>query len=218
MCTDATIQFTINLVSGTTNKLLPKKEDYGCNGLEKALRLYTTKKTSNLHLFDENQQLKKYQNVENIIEAYYPVRLNLYQKRKEYLIKELQRIVMVLSNKARFIKEQCDNNLDLRKKKKSVVVELLKNMNFDIIDEDDSYKYLRSMPIDSVEEENYAKLMNESEEKVNQLEALKLKTIENIWLEELSILQTQYKIYIKERKDRLTGGGSKKIKIRKKKK
>jgi DNA topoisomerase-2 len=217
MCTDSTIQFTINLVSGTTNKLLPKKVDYGCNGLEKALRLYTTKKTSNLHLFDENQKLKKYKNVENIIEAYFPVRLNLYQKRKAYQIEELQRIVMVLSNKARFVKEQCDDNLDLRKKKKAVVIELLKTMGFDIIDEDDGYKYLRSMTIDSVEEENYTKLMDECNIRKQELEALKLKTIENMWLEEISVLQTQYKKYKKEREDRLSGGGSKKLKIRKKK-
>lgn len=217
MCTDSTIQFTINLVSGTTNKLLPKKVDYGCNGLEKALRLYTTKKTSNLHLFDENQKLKKYKNVENIIEAYFPVRLNLYQKRKAYQIEELQRIVMVLSNKARFVKEQCDDNLDLRKKKKAVVIELLNSMGFDIIDEDDGYKYLRSMTIDSVEEENYTKLMDECNIREQELEALKLKTIENMWLEEISVLQKQYKKYKKEREDRLTGGGSKKLKIRKKK-
>ncbi len=217
MCTDSTIQFTINLVSGTTNKLLPKKVDYGCNGLEKALRLYTTKKTSNLHLFDENQKLKKYKNVENIIEAYFPVRLNLYQKRKAYQIEELQRIVMVLSNKARFVKEQCDDNLDLRKKKKAVVIELLKTMGFDIIDEDDGYKYLRSMTIDSVEEENYTKLMDECNIREQELEALKLKTIENMWLEEISVLQKQYKKYKKEREDRLSGGGSKKLKIRKKK-
>jgi DNA topoisomerase-2 len=217
MCTDSTIQFTINVVSGTTNKLLPKKVDYGCNGLEKALRLYTTKKTSNLHLFDENQKLKKYKNVENIIEAYFPVRLNLYQKRKAYQIEELQRIVMVLSNKARFVKEQCDDNLDLRKKKKAVVIELLNSMGFDIIDEDDGYKYLRSMTIDSVEEENYTKLMDECNIREQELEALKLKTIENMWLEEISVLQKQYKKYKKEREDRLSGGGSKKLKIRKKK-
>ena len=40
-------------------------------------------------------------------------------------------MLVVLSNKARFIKEQCDDNLDLRRKKKNVVIELLKSMKFD---------------------------------------------------------------------------------------
>ena len=217
MCTDATIHFTINLMSGTVNKLLPKKENFGCNGLEKALRLYTTKKTSNMHLFDEKQKLKKYNKVEDIVDAYYPVRLELYGKRKAYLIKELQRIVKVLSNKARFIKEQCDDNLDLRKKKKDTVIELLKTMGFDIIDEDEGFKYLRSMTIDSVEEENYEKLMKECEEKLKQLEILKKRTIENMWLEEISDLEKQYIKYKRERNDRLTGGSIKKMKIKKKK-
>lgn len=90
-------------------------------------------------------------------------------------------------------------------------------MGFDIIDQDDGYKYLRSMTIDSVEEENYTKLMDECNIRKQELEALKLKTIENMWLEEISVLQKQYKKYKKEREDRLSGGGSKKVKIRKKK-
>ena len=218
MCTDATVHFTVNLVSGTTNRLLPKKEKFNCNGLEKALKLYTTKKTSNMHLFDENQQLKKYNEVGDIIDAYYPVRLDLYLKRKNYLIKALQRIVKILSNKARFIKEQCDDNLDLRKKKKTVVIDLLKTMGFDVIDEDDGFKYLRSMTIDSVEEENYQKLMNECQEKKDELEKLKEKTIESMWLDELNVLEKQYKKYQKERTDRLTGVSAKKVKKMKLKK
>ena len=58
----------------------------------------------------------------------------------------------------------------------------------DIIDEDEGFKYLRSMTIDSVEEENYEKLMKECEEKLKQLEILKKRTIENMWLEEISDL------------------------------
>merc|ERR1712166_144829 len=136
------------------------------------------------------------------------VRLELYGKRKAYLIQELQRI----------IKEQCDDNLDLRKKKKDTVIELLKTMGFDIIDEDEGFKYLRSMTIDSVEEENYEKLMKECEEKLKQLEILKKRTIENMWLEEISDLEKQYVKYKRERNDRLTGGSIKKMKIKKSKK
>ena len=72
---------------------------------------------------------------------------------------------MVLSNKARFIKEQCDDVIDLRKKKKQQVIELLQSRNYDVIDQDNDYKYLRTMTIDSVEEENVAKLIAEKEKK-----------------------------------------------------
>jgi DNA topoisomerase-2 len=216
MCTDVNVHFIIHLVSGTVNKLLPKTVDYGCNALEKAFRLYTTKKTSNMHLFDEKQQLKKYKTVESIIDKYYPVRLQLYKDRKKYLISAMERIVKVLSNKARFIKEQCDDNLDLRRKKRDVVVQILQNMNFDILDNDETYKYLRTMSIDSVEEENFARLMQEMEEKLKQLAELKSKRIEIMWLDELNILKIKYNKYKLERKNRHSGLKLKKQKIKNK--
>ena len=218
MCTDVNIHFTIHLVSGTVNNLLPKSVDYGCNALEKAFRLYTTRKTSNMHLFDEKQQLKKYKTVESIIEKYYPVRLQLYKDRKEYLIQALKRIVKILSNKARFIKEQCDDNLDLRRKKKDVVVQLLKTMSFDILDKDETYKYLRTMSIDSVEEENFARLMKEKEDKLKELSALEAKSIETMWLEELNVLKIKYNKYKQERTNRHTGLTLKKTKLKRRKK
>ena len=183
---------------------------------EKAFRLYTTRKTSNMHLFDENQRLKKYKKVEEIIEHYYPIRLMLYQKRKDYLIMQLKQIVKILSNKARFIKEQCDDHLDLRKKKRDIVIQLLKSMNFDKINDDETFKYLRTMPIDSVEEENFSKLMKERDEKQTELDIIKSKPIESMWLAELTILKTNYKRYKRERNDRQSGTSSRKIKIKKK--
>ena len=79
-----------------------------------------------------------------------------YNDRKTYLLKILSRTIAVLTNKARFIKEQCDDVIDLRKKKKSVVIELLKSRGYDLIfDEGEEFNYLRKMPIDSVIEENY---------------------------------------------------------------
>ena len=216
MCTDVSVHFTIHLVSGTVNRLLPKAGDHGCNALEKAFRLYTTKKTSNMHLFDEKQQLKKYTTVEAIIEKYYPVRLALYEDRKAYLIEALKRTVKILSNKARFIKEQCDDNLDLRRKKKDIVIQLLKTMSFDTLDDDETYKYLRTMPIDSVEEENFTRLMQEKEEKIKQLVALEAKRIEAMWLDELNVLKIKYKKYKQERKNRHSGLKMKKRKLGKK--
>jgi len=216
MCTDVEVHFTINLTSGTVNRLLPKLTEYGCNALEKAFRLYTTRKTSNMHLFDENQRLKKYKKVEEIIEHYYPIRLMLYQKRKDYLIMQLKQIVKILSNKARFIKEQCDDNLDLRKKKRNIVIQLLKSMNFDKINDDETFKYLRTMPIDSVEEENFSKLMKERDEKQVELDIIKSKTIESMWIAELTVLKTNYKRYKRERNDRQSGTSSRKIKIKRK--
>ena len=92
----------------------------------------TTSKTPNLWMFNEEQKLRKYANVQEIIDTYYPIRYAGYVDRKEYQIKKLERELVLLSNKARFIKEQCDDVIDLRKKKKDVVIQLLKDRDYDI--------------------------------------------------------------------------------------
>ena len=158
MSTDAIVDLTVKFHPNTLGKLVSKQVDQYHNLLEKTLKLYCTKQTTNMHLFNHKQQLRKYETIYDIIDCYYPIRKDGYVRRKAYLIEHLEKIVMVLSNKARFIKEQCDDTIDLRKKKKQQVVELLKSRNYDVIDGDNDYKYLRSMTIDSVEEENVVKL------------------------------------------------------------
>ena len=70
------------------------------------------------------------------------VRLEIYVKRKHAQVEILEREVMVLENKARFITEILEETLDLRRKKTSQVVEILNIKNYDIIDCDDNFKYL----------------------------------------------------------------------------
>ena len=218
MCTDAVIDFTIRFHKGVLGKLISKNIEYGCNKLEKELKLYTTKSTTNMNLFNDKQRLVRYENVESIIEDYYAIRLETYQKRKDYQIESLNKFVKILSNKAKFIKEQCDDVIDLRKKKKDAVIQLLKSRGYDVLDGDENYKYLRTMTIDSVEEENYLKLMKEKDEKLHELSILMNTSIQDLWLKELNILKKQWNKYKESRKNRVFGikKKSKKIKIKKK--
>jgi len=169
----------------------------------------TTSKTPNLWMFNEEQKLRKYGNVQEIIDKYYPIRYKGYIDRKDYQIKKLERELLLLSNKARFIKEQCDDTIDLRKKKKEVVINLLKERGYDVLDNDEEYKYLREMRLSMVEEENYMKLMDECENKKNELEVLKNTTIEKMWVRELDDLEKAIAKYRNDRKVRQFGLGAK---------
>lgn len=215
MSTDSSIDFTIKFHSGILQKIAPEETDYECSMLEKKLKLYTTKNTTNMHLFDSKQQLKKYKNVEDIIDIYYHYRYGIYIKRKEFQIIKLKKEVKILSNKAKFIKEQCDDIIDLRKKKKQVVIDMLKERNYDIIDEDEEYKYLRTMKIEDVEEENMEKLLKQRDIKIKELSELEKMTVENIWMNELDIFSEKYLEYKRERSARLLG---KEVKKKRKKK
>ena len=154
-CTDTEVDFTIKFMPNVLADLLSSQYTENINMLEKTLKLYTTKSTSNMHLFDHKQRLKKYEDVYEIIEEYFPIRYNKYVERKAYKIDKLEKTLKELSNKARFIKEQCDDVIDLRKKKRDVVIKLLKDSGYDVMDGDEEYKYLRDMKLSMVEEENY---------------------------------------------------------------
>ena len=199
LSTDVTVDITIKFASGIVHDLLIKETEYGCNALEKTLKLYTTKTTTNMHVFDENEKLQKYNNVEDIIEHYIGVRYSLYKKRKEYQIDVLKHEMMILSNKARFITEILNDALELRKKKKDEVNKMLLEAKYDIIDDDVDFKYLVRLPMDSVTEENVEKIMKDRDNKQHELSVLQKLSEKDIWLTELKNLETQYGSYKKTR-------------------
>ena len=198
MSTDVTIDFTITFAAGQISKLVAESGEHGCNGLEKMLKLYTTKTNTNMHMFDENEKLIKYSNVKEVIDHFMKVRLDLYVKRKAYQVEALAKVALILSNKARFITEILDETIDLRKKKTAVVSQILKDKKYDIIDEDEDFKYLVRLPMDSVTEENVKKILNERDSKQAELENLKGTTTTQLWLNELDILKKEYEASMKQ--------------------
>ena len=199
MCTDVKIDFEIEFSSESeVSELYKKTNEYG-NELENLLNLYTTKSITNMHLFDRNQKIKHYKSISEIMDDFYEIRMEYYEKRKQKLIQELQYLVMVLKNKARFIKEQCEDVLDLRRKKMTVICNMLKEMKYDMIDDDEKYSYLVNMPMSSIIEENIEKLENERDKKVKELEQLIETEISALWINEL----TQLKSVIDKKKIKL---------------
>ena len=192
MSTDILVDFTITFNPNVLQELTNTTDANGCDGVEKLLKLYTTQSTNNMHAFDHNEKLKKYDSPEEIIDDFYEVRLDFYDKRKRYQIEILKNELIVLSNKARYIQEILNDTLDLRKKKMREIVEILENKGYDKIDDDNDYKYLIKMPMDSVSEENVEKIMNEKDNKERELNILKTKDIKTIWSEELTTLLEEY--------------------------
>lgn len=213
MSTDTTVDITVTFTPGVLNQLVMKETENGCNELEKMLKLYTTKTTTNMHMFDEKQKLRKYESINDILDHFIGVRKNIYQKRKEHLLEALKYDVCLISNKAKFILEILNETLDLRRKKSNEVAELLKSKDYTIINDDPTYKYLVRMPMDSVTEENVEKLLQEKKNIEETLEKLEGTTNIAMWIEELQELNMQYDVYQQHRNN----DGKIKIKISKKK-
>ena len=115
------------------------------------------------------------------------------------MIESLERELMMLTNKAKYIKENLDGTIDLRKKKKEQVIEMLYTKGYNIIDDDTNYHYLTKMPMDSVTEENVEKINKERRDKEIELESVKATGINKMWLNELETLKEQYTEYKEER-------------------
>ena len=205
MSRDTTVDFVITLTKGKIEELEAVQLDNGCNGLEKQFKLYTTCTTTNMHLFDAQDKLKKYEKVSEIIDDYFITRFNMYEQRKKYLIDTLTRQMVILSNKSKYIKEVLDGTIDLRKKKREEVIDMLKGKNYHLKADEEDYKYLIKLPMDAVTEENVAALEKETKQKAEELEVVKNKTIHKMWLDELEVLEKEYVKYREEREKQAFG-------------
>ena len=199
MSTDTHVDITLTFAPGIIAGLVATESEHGCNGLEKLLKLYTTRSNTNMHAFDENEKLMKFDTIMEFITHFMKVRMAFYVKRKAQQLVNLEQETSVLSNKARFISEHLDDTLDLRKKKTSVVSALLKEHNYLVMDGDLDYKYLVRLPMDSVTEENATKIMAERDRKQAELVELKGTSEQDLWLNELTILKTEYIKYMKQK-------------------
>jgi DNA topoisomerase-2 len=195
MSTDKNVDITITFYGSELTSLLEKELEHDCNELEKQLKLYITRSETNMHLFNENEKLTKFASPKEIIDYFMNNRKTIYNDRKEYQIKNLEYESIVLSNKAKFVKELLDDTIDLRKKSKEQVNKLLNQKNYNIIDDDDDFKYLVKMPMDSVTQEYVDKLLKDNISKLEELKNVKEKSVEQCWYEELDIIKKEYITY-----------------------
>jgi DNA topoisomerase II len=213
--TDIKVHFAITFMKGKLEEMLAIQLDNNCNGLEKTLKLYNSGSLSNMHLFDAHDKLKKYETIPEIIDDYFETRLELFQTRRLFLISEIKRELVLLSNKMKYILEVLDGSIDLRRKTKENIRQLLIGKDYAVIDGDNDFKYLIKMPMDSVSIENVEKMQSECDKKEAELAELEQTTPEILWTNELIILEKEYGIY-KEERTRLNSGEAKKKKIIKK--
>jgi DNA topoisomerase-2 len=149
--------------------------------------------------------------VNKIIDDYFDVRLSMYNDRKNYMISALEKELMYLSNKAKYIQENLNDTIDLRKKTKEQVVKMLEEKGYDKIGDDEEYRYLVKMPMDSVTNENVKKLLSDKGEKENELTIIKSMTPNQMWNKELDQLKSIYIDYKEERKRISLGESIKKV-------
>jgi DNA topoisomerase-2 len=211
ICTELAVDITVVFPKGKLAELESVVDSLtGVNDLEKMMKLTTSQSITNMHMFTHDFKLKKYAKIEDIIDDFYGVRLTIYGKRKEALMKDMQKKLVKLSNRARYILETLDGLVDLRRKNAEQVSELMVARKFDVLDGD--YKYLIKMPMDSVTQENVQNILKEKEETEKLLADLAATTLEKMWSRELDDFEKEYVNYKKRRETGSSQKGVVKIK------
>ena len=184
--TDKAVDITITFAKGAIADLEGTAVDSHTNMLEKTLKLVSSQSTANMYLFNANDELKKYETAEDILREYFGTRLVIYQERIAAIVKVLEQDMLWLSNKVTYILGVLDGTIDLRKKKQDAIDAMLKAKG--LTKQEDSYKYLTRMPMDSVSEENVAKLMEQKAKKETEVKFYKEVTPGKLWNTELEAL------------------------------
>ena len=91
VCTEVNVDIEVIFPRGKLDQLENNIDSNGINGVEKLLKLHTTLSTTNMHMFDKDCKLHKYKNVQEILQAFYDVRLETYGKRKQFLLRDMNK-------------------------------------------------------------------------------------------------------------------------------
>jgi len=120
------VSFTVVLTAIQLKKIMKKGNP------ETTFRLETSLPSSNMHLFDEKGMIRKFSSAEEIVEAFFPVRLEMYCRRKRNMENVAEFETTLLQNKAKFIEYVTDGKIDLVQGRlaKADLVRVLSNQGF----------------------------------------------------------------------------------------
>ena len=160
------------------------------NTLEKFLKLTKTFGTNNMYLFSDDLILTKYKTPDDILLDFYDIRIEYYESRRTHLIKCLDNELLILNSKIRFINEYMNGDLDINRKTKSFIIQLLEDKKYPKIASNDSlsepgFDYLIRMQLISLSFEKIKELESERDSKQIQLNILKSKTDKELWKDDL---------------------------------
>lgn len=173
----------------TVNYQIEFAEELTDNDIMYNLKLISKKSKNNMVLFNAKSQITKYNTIYEIIDGWWTVRYELYEKRIKYQIDELEKECKMISNKARFIKENIEETINIRNVPIQEIYKLLEKRKFDRSIDTNSYDYLVDMKIRMFSKEKYEELLNKLENIKQELTVLRETTVEKEWLKDLASLE-----------------------------
>jgi DNA topoisomerase-2 len=154
---------------------------------EKALVKSLTEKvrTTNMHAFNSEGVITKYETLTDILCEFWTVRINLYETRRAYQIKTLNEKLPYHKNVVRFIRDQIQDEPKVVLKKKTLEEcnKILGEHEYPHID--GSYDYIMRLPVSAFTSEKVAKHEKDMEDLLAEIARLEATNAEKMWLADL---------------------------------
>jgi DNA topoisomerase-2 len=212
MCEDLLADKKIKSLSNySTQKkvnFIVTEADDGINLNLNTLKLHSTLSTSNMVLFNEKNQLKKY-TLDEIINDFCVLRYQLYVKRKEKILEVLGANFKHISNKVRFIMEIIEEKFDIMNVSEADIIKKLVSDGYDrevkdATKEDDTaaaggetngskgYEYLLRLNVRNFTSEKVENLKKELVAIQEHLEEIEKTDAKTMWLNDLRDFEGEY--------------------------
>ena len=154
------------------------------------LKLNTSLLLSNMVLFTVDDKILKFENIEDIFSTYFQVRLDLYEKRKQNLLRVLQEELCVLENKRKFISFVLQRKIQLETMREDELEAFLVRSNFQKMET--SFDYLLRIPIRDLTKSKKEMLESSIKTTEDHLDSLQKTSIQTMWLKDLQKFETAY--------------------------
>ena len=146
--------------------------------------------TENFTCIGANNEIVEFNSDHEVMTEFIKIRLDYYNKRKEFLIKKTKDDLMVAGSKFFFIKFVLENKFKVfRETKLSITTQIESNQDFPFYKVNDSFNYLIAMPVHSFTTDTIAELKEDIAKKKLILKEITDKTINDMWLDDLKELQ-----------------------------
>ena len=226
------VDFTNHSTEKTVEIILKFKKDVlesliKTNKFETLFKLNYTN-YSNMHLYNKNETIRKYDNVEDIMKEFYILRLVYYSKRKEYMLKTLKKELDMIEAKIRFINEFIDGTITIIQKEDDEIEKMLEDRNYPKFSSESnedkfSYDYLLNMRIRTLSKNKIEELNKQHENKLGIYNELLNKSEKDLWKYDLQKFIEIYRVNLEkynkimESQNKKENHEKKKIKVTKKK-
>lgn len=154
-----------------------------------------------MHAFDLRATLVKYRDPYEIVHAHYEARLEGYRARKSQLLEVMSAEDSRARNRARFVDAILRGDIELtsggRPQSSEYLVKKLQADRYDTMsqntngEDDQGFRYLLSMPIESLTIEKSQELKSKADAIATSLEDLKRSSLEDMWYRDLAELEKE---------------------------